>query len=89
MIFSSGTSSLAGRVRLSVDSSHRVTTSTPLSRHQSSNSKILSAPLRWPLLTSRNPADLAHRRFPSHITPTWRGIASGDREAWSLRSYIR
>ena len=86
MIFSSGTSSLAGRARLSVDSSQRVTTSTPVSRHQSSSSKILSAPLRWPLLTSLNPADLAHRRLPSHITPTCRGIASGDREAWILRS---
>ena len=72
-----------------MDSSHSVTTSTPVSRHQSSSSKILSAPLRWPLLTSWNPADLAHRRFPSHMTPTWRGIASGDREASSLRSYIR
>ena len=86
MIFSNGTSSLDGRVRLSVDSSHKVTTSTPVSRHQSSSSKILSAPLRCPLLTSRNPADLAHRRFPSHITPTWRGMASGDSEACSLRS---
>ena len=89
MIFISGTSSLAGRVRLSVDSSQRVTTSTPVSRHQSSSSKILSAPLRWPLLTSRNPADLAHRRFPSHITPTWRGIVSGESEAASRRSYSR
>ena len=86
MIFSSGTSSAEGRVRLSVDSSHKVTTSTPLSRHHSSSSKILSAPLRWPLLTSRKPADLAHRRFPSHITPTCRGMASGDRAAVSLRS---
>ncbi len=86
MIFSRGTISLAGRVRLSVESSHKVTTSTPVSRHQSSSSKILSAPLRCPLLTSRKPADLAHRRFPSHITPTWRGIASGERDACSLRS---
>ena len=39
-----------------------------------------------PLLTSSNPADLAHRRFPSHITPTCRGMASGDRAALSLRS---
>jgi hypothetical protein len=86
MIFSSGTSSAEDRVRLSVDSSHNVTTSTPLSRHQPSSSKILSAPLRWPLLTSSNPADRAHRRLPSHITPTCRGMASGDRAALSLRS---
>ena len=69
-----------GRVRLSVDSSQRVTTSTPASRHHSSSSKILSAPFWWPLATSSRPADLAHRRLPSHITPTCRGIASGDRD---------
>ena len=53
--FSSGTSSAAGRVRLSVDRSQRVTTSTPVSRHQSSSSKILFAPLAWPWLTSGIP----------------------------------
>ncbi len=39
-----------------------------------------------PLLTSVKPADLAQRRFPSHITPTWRGMASGVRETSSRRS---
>jgi len=36
--------------------------------------------------TSSSPADLAHRRLPSHITPTCRGIVSGDRELSSLRA---
>ena len=72
MIRSSGSSSLAGRLRLSVDSSHRVTTSTPACWHHSSSSKILSAPFWCPRLTSVMPADRAHRRLPSHITPTCR-----------------
>ncbi len=46
MIRSSGASSTAGRARLSVDSSQRVTSSTPASSHQPSRSTILSAP-RW------------------------------------------
>ena len=34
-----------------------------------------------PPLTSVMPADLAHRRLPSHITPTWCGIAAADSAA--------
>jgi hypothetical protein len=44
MILSSGSSSAAGRCRLSVDSSHSVTTSTPASSHQPSRSAIFAAP---------------------------------------------
>src|SRR5215831_6842632 len=44
MIRSRASTSDPDRDRLSVDSSHRVTTSTPAWRHQPSNSKMLSAP---------------------------------------------
>ena len=44
MIPSSGASSLGGRLRLSVESSHRVTTSTPSSSHHSSSGSMLAAP---------------------------------------------
>src|ERR1700722_9602269 len=89
MIVRSGPSSSCGRLRLSVDSSHSVTTSTPACLHHASSSKILSAPFLWPLLTSVCPADLAQRRLPSVITPTCRGIVLPVSEDSSLRSYSR
>ncbi len=48
MISSSWSSSALARVRLSVDSSQTVTTSTPTSSHQPRNSTTLSAPARCP-----------------------------------------
>src|SRR5579875_3148053 len=65
MIRSRDCSSPAGRARLSVDSSHRVTTSTPSRRHHWSSSKILSAPFWCPPLTSVRPDWRAHLRLPS------------------------
>ena len=45
MIFSSPVSCSGGRlVRLSLESSHSVTTSTPTSSHQPSSGRMLSAP---------------------------------------------
>ena len=86
MISRSGTSSEASRDRLSVESIHRVTTSTPTSSHQPRTSEILSAPRWWPVVGSR-PMDLAQRRLPSRITPTCRGIRSRGRLDSSRRSY--
>ena len=48
MIGISAASSSGGRLKLSVDSSHRVTTSTPTSSHHSSRRSMLSAPARVP-----------------------------------------
>jgi hypothetical protein len=88
MIFRSGSSSSAGRSRLSVDRSHSVTTSTPASSHHSRRSAILAAPARWPSLTSTNPASRAHRRLPSSITATCRGRAAAPASSrLSFRSY--
>ncbi len=85
MIRTSSSSSSAGRLRLSVESIHSVTTSTPTSSDQCSSSVILSAPRWWPV-DADSPKDRAQRRFPSRITPTCRGIASRGREAASRRS---
>jgi hypothetical protein len=92
MIRSSGCSSDSGRDRLSVDSSHRVTTSTPASALQRSTSSILSAPAWWPKLTSPAPAARAQRRLPSHMTPTCLGTgrpASWRRNRRSYATYSR
>ena len=85
MIASNGVSSDAGRFRLSVDSSHSVTTSTPTSSHQPRTSSTLSAPARQPRDFGA-PDALAHRRLPSRMTPTWRGICSGSSEAAMRRA---
>ena len=85
MIWTSSVSSSAGRLRLSVESIHSVTTSTPTSSDHVSSSEILSAPRRWPV-DAGSPKDRAHRRFPSRITPTCRGTTSRGREAASRRS---
>ena len=88
MIRSSGASSGSGRERLSVDSSHSVTTSTPASSHQRSRSTILSAPRWWPCALSA-PTERAHRRLPSRMTPTCRGTGAWVRASprASRRSY--
>ena len=52
MIASSGASSLGGRLRLSVESSHSVTTSMPSSSHQPRNGEMFAAPARWPAAAS-------------------------------------
>src|SRR5690349_5223089 len=86
MIDSSGTTSAGGRLRLSVESSHSVTTSTRASSHQSRNPAMLSAPAWWPSLVPC-PRALAQRRLPSSMTPTWRGSDSRCRRRLSRRSY--
>ena len=86
MMRSNGSSSLAGRFRLSVDSSQMVTWSTPASRHQVSRLEMCRAPWRCPSLTSSNPAALAHRRFPSIMIATCRGVGSPVRVARRRRS---
>src|SRR4051794_6664985 len=76
MMRSSGVSSGSGRERLSVESRNRVTTSMPASSHQVRKSAILSAPRRWPSLTSSRPIERAQRRLASVITPTGPGFFS-------------
>ena len=87
MIWSSGSSSAAGRDRLSVESSQSVTCPTPAASHQRSSSLIRSAPIRWPSLGSTKPISRAHLRLPSHITPTCRGTGLPASLAVSRRSY--
>jgi len=68
MMSSNGPSSRSGRLRLSVDSSHSVTTSVPTSSHQPSSGSMFAAPASWPSAVSR-PTARAQRRLPSSITP--------------------
>jgi hypothetical protein len=86
MIRSSGVSSGSGRDRLSVESMKIVTTSMPASSHQVRKSAILSAPRRWPSLTSSSPIARAQRRLPSMMTPTWHGFSAVSRARASRRS---
>src|SRR5690625_2111905 len=56
----SAPSSSAGRLTLSVDSIHTVTSGMSRSTHQDRNSTILAAPIRWPSAVVA-PAALAQR----------------------------
>ena len=78
---------MAPRLRLSVDSSHRVTCPICASSHHRSSSLIRSAPTRWPSFGSTYPISLAHRRLPSHMIPTWRGWGLPTSPAAIRRSY--
>ena len=70
----SAVNSSSVRLKLSVESSQRVTTFTSASSHQPKNSTILFAPARWPWAGVDPPRlselALAKRRLPSRITPT-------------------
>ncbi|CAB4806182.1 unannotated protein [freshwater metagenome] len=78
MISMSAFNSSGDRFRLSFESSHKVTTFTFVSSHQSSSSMILSAPALWPRREEVSPSidgfAFAHLRLPSKITPTWCGV---------------
>ena len=71
-----------------MDSSQRVTTSTPASLHQPSRSAIFAAPDPVPVVDVEKPASRAHRRLPSRISPTCRGRAAAPATCLrSVRSY--
>jgi len=89
MMWSSG--SLRRRARLSVDSSHRVTTPTPaFPRHHSSMlENLFGRPSEWPLLTSR-----ARPTWPTAvavaITRRARGMPPGqDSRACARKAVVR
>ena len=64
-------SSVVLRLKLSVESNHKVTTRTSASSHQPRNSIILLAPALCPFGSARLGFAFAQRRLPSRMTPTW------------------
>ena len=69
-----------------MESSHRVTTSTPTSSDQPSSGSMLAAPARWPWAVSA-PTAFAHLRLPSSITPMCLGNRSVGRLRTTRASY--
>ena len=87
IIFSSSSISSCERLKLSVDSNHKVTTLTCASSHHPKKSMILLAPALWPWGSLFVGLDFAQRRLPSRMTPTWCGVLEKSKARTNRHSY--